>query len=202
VYSSRASIAHAVDERAGIYYSRARDELWRKGATSGHTQRLLRVDPDCDRDAARFIVQQQGGEAPGCGAFCHLETRSCFGAGAGVGELARTLARRLATAEEGSYTRRLAEDPELLRAKLHEEADELCDAGDAGHAAQETADLLYFALARAAAAGVSLADVERVLDVRARRVTRRSAVEANSTAPRGSAPAAADVVNDRAEGSA
>ena len=60
VWSTRESVAAAVRERAGVYWSRSRNELWRKGATSGATQRLLRIDLDCDRDALRFTVQQEG----------------------------------------------------------------------------------------------------------------------------------------------
>ena len=57
----------------GVYHSRSRG-LWVKGATSGATQELLRIDADCDRDCLRFTVRQQ---PPG---FCHLNTRTCWGA--------------------------------------------------------------------------------------------------------------------------
>src|SRR5256886_16764256 len=60
VWSTRASLARAVAERRGIYWSRSRQSIWEKGATSGNTQQLLRVDLDCDRDALRFTVRQVG----------------------------------------------------------------------------------------------------------------------------------------------
>ena len=65
------------------------------------------------------------------------------------------------------------ENPDLLRAKLLEEAGELAEAEGSLRVAEESADLIYFTLVRAAAAGVDLADIERVLDGRERRVTRR-----------------------------
>ena len=76
-------------------------------------------------------------------------------------------------APAGSYTRRLLDDPALLRAKLIEEAAELAEAQDPAHVAQEAGDLLYFASVALARAGVSLADVDAVLDRRARTLSRR-----------------------------
>src|SRR5438093_5038367 len=70
VWSTRESLARAIAERKGIYWSRSRQALWEKGAISGNTPELVRVDLDCDRDALRFTVRQRG---PG---FCHLERRS------------------------------------------------------------------------------------------------------------------------------
>ncbi|MBK8976980.1 MAG: phosphoribosyl-ATP diphosphatase [Planctomycetes bacterium] len=166
VYSSAASLRAAVAERRGIYQSRTRG-LWRKGASSGDVQELLRVDLDCDRDALRFVVRQHGA------GFCHLERPTCFGPAQGLDALERTLAVRLADAPAGSYTRRLLDDPDLLHRKLVEEAHELAEASDPAHVAREAADVLYFAAVRLAKAGVRFADVERELDRRALRVTRR-----------------------------
>jgi phosphoribosyl-AMP cyclohydrolase len=53
------------------YYSRSRAELWRKGATSGHTQRLVEMRVDCDQDALVIRVEQ-------IGPACHTNRRSCF----------------------------------------------------------------------------------------------------------------------------
>jgi len=87
--------------------------------------------------------------------------------------LARLLATRLAEAPEGSYTRRLLDDPGLLAAKLTEEAGELAAAETAAEVAHETADVLYFALVAMARAGVPLGDVATELDRRALKLTRR-----------------------------
>jgi phosphoribosyl-ATP pyrophosphohydrolase / phosphoribosyl-AMP cyclohydrolase / histidinol dehydrogenase len=74
----------------------------------------------------------------------------------------------------GSYTKRLFDDPTLLRNKLLEEAQELAEAEEPDHVAAEAADLLYFALVRCAKAGVSIADVEAHLDRRTLKVRRRA----------------------------
>ncbi len=165
-YSSSETLAEAIDTRAGVYHSRRRGR-WKKGETSGATQELLAVDLDCDRDAVRFRVRQA---LPG---FCHLDTWTCFGDAGGVPELARTLAGRVVSAPAGSYTRRLLEDPELLAAKLREEAEELAGAESQSEVAHEVADVVYFALVAMVRAGVTWPEVEALLDRRSRRVTRR-----------------------------
>jgi phosphoribosyl-ATP pyrophosphohydrolase len=166
VYSSRESVREAVGRRMGVYQSRSRG-LWVKGETSGAAQDLIRIDLDCDRDSPRFVVRQRG---PG---FCHLDTRTCWGEDAGLGRLERTLASRKAAAPEGSYTAKLLADPALLGAKLREEAGELAEAGRREDVVWEAADVLYFTLARLAAEGIDLAEVEAHLDRRALKVSRR-----------------------------
>lgn len=207
-YSSPESLRLAMSERRGVYFSRSRGGIWRKGESSGATQELLAVALDCDRDTIRFTVKQHG---PG---FCHAGTHTCFGASSGISSLESRLTSIASSApdplqvgalrpasssaiapsptsdstpstsspprpsaalrvEPSSYTSRLLSDPSLLRAKLLEEAAELMDASEPGHIAREAADLLYFTLVRLASAGVPLADVERELDSRARKVTRR-----------------------------
>lgn len=166
VYSSRASVREAVRRRQGVYQSRSRG-LWVKGETSGATQQLLRIDLDCDRDSPRFTVRQTGL------GFCHLDTWTCWGEERGLGRLQRTLHERREHAPAGSYSARLLADPDLLGAKLREEAAELAAATDRDHVLWEAADLLYFTLTRLAAAGIDLAEVEAHLDKRALKVTRR-----------------------------
>jgi phosphoribosyl-ATP pyrophosphohydrolase/phosphoribosyl-AMP cyclohydrolase/histidinol dehydrogenase len=80
---------------------------------------------------------------------------------------------RLKSVPEGSYTKRLFDDPELLRDKLVEEAQELAEAVDKDDVAGELADVLYFAMVQATKAGVSIDDAVAELDRRARKVTRR-----------------------------
>ena len=167
VYSSRESVREAVRRGQGVYQSRSRG-LWVKGETSGAIQELLRIDLDCDRDSPRFVVRQTG---PG---FCHLDTRSCWGEETGLGALARLLAERRRKAPEGSYTAKLLADPGLLGDKLREEAQELTEATERDHVIHEAADVLYFTLARLAREGIDLAEVERHLDRRALKVTRRN----------------------------
>ncbi len=180
VYSDLESLRAAIAERAGVYRSRKRG-LWRKGESSGDSQVLVRIDADCDRDALRFTVRQNGR------GFCHRGTRTCFGAAGpdgfggdrrGFHLLAATTSKRLAEvsggmAPKGSYTARLFTEPGLLAAKLAEEAAELCEAQGPERSAEEAADLLYFAAVKLAREGASLSDVEHILDGRAMRVTRR-----------------------------
>jgi phosphoribosyl-ATP pyrophosphohydrolase len=164
--SDLAALRAARERGQGVYHSRSRG-LWVKGATSGATQELLRIAADCDRDSLRFTVRQQ---APG---FCHLATRTCFGADQGLGALARRLAERKAEAPAGSYTARLLAEPALLGAKLREEAAELAEAEAREHVIHEAADVLYFTLTLLARHGIELAEVEAALDRRALKVTRR-----------------------------
>lgn len=166
-YSSLESVRASIEEGAGVYFSRSRGGLWRKGATSGATQRLVRISADCDRDALRFTVEQQGT------GFCHNGTPSCFGEASGLDRLDRILERRVHSAPSGSYTRRLLDDPELLRAKLIEEAGELIEAGNAAESTWEAADVIYFALVAARRHGVGLSRIEQELERRSRLIGRR-----------------------------
>lgn len=108
-----------------------------------------------------------------CIGFCHLGRASCFGPYNGLSRLQKTLQERKADAPAGSYTARLFNDPKLAQAKIMEEADELCRANTKEDIAFEAADLLYFALTRCVASGVSLEDVERNLDLKSLKVKRR-----------------------------
>jgi phosphoribosyl-ATP pyrophosphohydrolase/phosphoribosyl-AMP cyclohydrolase/histidinol dehydrogenase len=166
VYSSIESVKESIITGKGVYQSR-KHGLWRKGETSGATQQVLSIRLDCDSDSLEFRVVQHG---PG---FCHLNRQSCFGNIKGLPALESTLRARLVLAPEGSYTKRLFNDPELLRSKIMEEADELCRAEKKEDVAFEAADLLYFALTKCVAAGVGIADIEQSLDAKARKVTRR-----------------------------
>jgi phosphoribosyl-ATP pyrophosphohydrolase len=165
VYSSRESLKMAVELRQGIYHSRRRG-LWIKGADSGNTQDLLRIDLDCDRDSLRFTVRQHGS------GFCHNGRYGCWGNAEGLKALEKRIRERIATPEAGSYTARLLTEPGLLGAKLIEEAQEL-DMARGETVAEEAADLFYFGLVALARSGISLHDVERILDRRSRKVTRR-----------------------------
>jgi phosphoribosyl-ATP pyrophosphohydrolase/phosphoribosyl-AMP cyclohydrolase len=166
VYSNLDSIRASINSRQATYCSRTRG-MWTKGATSGNTQHLLRLDLDCDRDAILFTVSQSGVGA------CHTGSPTCFGSLRGLAALDQRLTHALASSDPSSYTRRLAADPSLLRSKLLEESAELMDATEPNHIAKEAADLIYFTLARARAAGVSLSDIESELDARSLRITRR-----------------------------
>jgi len=165
-YSDAESLREAIRSRRGVYRSRSRG-LWVKGESSGATQTLLKVDLDCDSDALRFTVHQEGA------GFCHKQTRTCWGEGAGIPSLARRIADRATSAPPGSYTARLFTEPGLLNAKIAEEARELTEARSQPDITHEAADVIYFTLAKLIASGLTLEDVERKLDQRALKVTRR-----------------------------
>jgi phosphoribosyl-ATP pyrophosphohydrolase len=167
VYSDLESLRDAIYEGRGAYRSRSRNELWVKGLTSGAVQTLHGIALDCDRDAMRFCVSQAGK------GFCHLDTWTCWGESAGLGKLEAILNERRESAPEGSYTKRLFTEAGLLGAKLQEEAGELAEADTVKDVTHEAADVIYFAMVAMARAGVSLADVERELDRRALKVSRR-----------------------------
>lgn len=165
-WSNMESLSKALETGRGVYFSRRRG-LWFKGESSGDVQTLLRVEVDCDRDALKFVVRQEGS------GFCHTGRWTCFDDGSGIEKLARTIVARQKDAPAGSYTRRLFDDAALLGSKLREEADELARANGPAEAAWEAADVIYFALVRATTQGASLADIERELDMRSLRVRRR-----------------------------
>ncbi|MDA7861764.1 phosphoribosyl-ATP diphosphatase [bacterium] len=169
-YSNHESLLHAIETRCGTYWSRSRDDLWIKGETSGATQQLLGIRMDCDRDCLRFTVTQ---DSPG---FCHRNTHTCFGQERTIQSVVERLQQRLAEADESSFTHRLANQPEMLEAKLLEEAKELSLASqstDQDEIAWEAADVLYFSLIAMLKNGVSLDRVYAELARRMNRVVRR-----------------------------
>ncbi len=71
-YMNAVSLRMTLEIGEAVYYSRSRQEIWHKGATSGHTQVVEKILTDCDQDALVLKVRQHG---PGC---CHAGYRSCF----------------------------------------------------------------------------------------------------------------------------
>ena len=161
-YSNEVSLRDALSNRVGTYWSRSRGELWEKGATSGHRQRLRRVDLDCDGDTLLFQVEQTGHA-------CHLPRRSCFPSQTGpftLRTLDRVLASRADAPPEGSYTAKLFASRDLRAEKLREEIEEVLSAPDRENLRWEVADVIYHLLAHARAEGLSLADIEAELAAR------------------------------------
>ncbi|MGF1502735.1 MAG: phosphoribosyl-AMP cyclohydrolase [Paracoccaceae bacterium] len=70
-WMSRDSLAETLATGWVTYWSRSRRALWRKGATSGHVQRLAEIRIDCDRDCLLLVIEQTG-------PACHTGRRSCF----------------------------------------------------------------------------------------------------------------------------
>lgn len=147
------------------YFSRRRG-LWRKGETSGHTQRVVSLTPDCDGDTVLALVEPRG-------PACHTGAVTCFeGAGGdALSTLDRTIAERAAGGgTEASYTRRLLADRNVRLKKLGEEMAELitaCADDDQHRATEEAADVVYHTMVALRALGVGIDDVRRVLERRA-----------------------------------
>jgi len=180
-YANRAALERTLVTGSTWLWSRSRNELWNKGATSGNTQRVVSVSVDCDADALLYRVVPNG-------PACHTGAASCFTAtiplqgaddapeGAGfataVSALARTIQSRKAHPVEGSYTAKLfAGGVDRIGKKIGEEATEVVIAAknaDRGELVWETADLLYHALVLLAERGVSLDDVGAELSRRAK----------------------------------
>jgi phosphoribosyl-ATP pyrophosphohydrolase/phosphoribosyl-AMP cyclohydrolase len=153
-------------------WSRSRDELWHKGATSGNTQKVRAIRYDCDGDALLALVEPAG-------PACHTGERTCFHRGELEPQapheilpgLERTIAQRAADAPEGSYTARLLADPPFVGEKVQEEAEEVARAAREEtdeRVAEEAADVLYHLAVLLRSRGLSLADAEEVLRGRRR----------------------------------
>ena len=148
-------------------WSRSRDELWHKGATSGNTQAVRALRFDCDLDAVLAIVEPAG-------PACHTGARTCFHNGEleppapheALPALERTIAARAAERPEGSYTVELLDDPAQVGEKVREEAEEVARAAreeSDERVAEEAADVLYHLAVLLRSRGLSLADAEEVL---------------------------------------
>jgi phosphoribosyl-AMP cyclohydrolase / phosphoribosyl-ATP pyrophosphohydrolase len=155
------------------FFSRSRQELWHKGATSGNTLSVRSIRYDCDADALLALVEPAG-------PACHTGERSCFHRGElspgapfeTLPILERTIAERAASRPEGSYTAKLLADPALTGAKVQEEAEEVVRAAreeSDERLAEEAADVIYHVAVLLRERGLTLADAERVLDGRRQR---------------------------------
>jgi phosphoribosyl-ATP pyrophosphohydrolase/phosphoribosyl-AMP cyclohydrolase len=153
-------------------WSRSRDELWHKGATSGNTQAVKALRLDCDGDAILALVEPAG-------PACHTGERTCFHNGDTetvtphevLPGLERTIAERAAEMPEGSYTAELLRDEGAAGEKVQEEAEEVARAAreeSDERVAEEAADVLYHLAVLLRSRGLSLADAEEVLRGRRR----------------------------------
>jgi phosphoribosyl-ATP pyrophosphohydrolase/phosphoribosyl-AMP cyclohydrolase len=153
-------------------WSRSREELWHKGATSGNTQAVRALRVDCDGDALLALVEPAG-------PACHTGARTCFYRGEldslspyeMLPALERTLRERERERPEGSYTVALLDEPAQIGEKVMEEAEEVARAAreeSDQRVDEEAADLLYHLLVLLRGRDRSLADAERVLDGRRR----------------------------------
>jgi phosphoribosyl-AMP cyclohydrolase / phosphoribosyl-ATP pyrophosphohydrolase len=150
-------------------YSRSREELWHKGATSGNVQFVKALRLDCDGDTVLALVEPAG-------PACHTGERTCFHRGelsSAPSEilpgLERTIRERSEQRPAGSYTVELLDEPELVGAKVMEEAEEVARAAreeSDERVDEEAADVIYHLLVLLRGRNRSLTDAERVLDER------------------------------------
>jgi len=157
-YMNKDSLQLSMEKGETVFFSRSRQELWHKGATSGHTQKIVDITFDCDQDALVVRVIPNG-------PACHTGTTSCFtktiyqnkGANnmanqdaAFLFELEELIGKRKEQMPEGSYTTYLfTEGVDKILKKVGEEAAEVIIAAknrDAEELKWESADLLYHLL--------------------------------------------------------
>jgi phosphoribosyl-ATP pyrophosphohydrolase/phosphoribosyl-AMP cyclohydrolase len=170
-YANDEAVARTVESGELHLWSRSRDELWHKGATSGNTQAVRALRVDCDGDALLALVEPAG-------PACHTGERTCFHRGdldpaphEALPVLERTLRERQAERPDGSYTVELLDDPPRVGAKVMEEAEEVARAAREetdDRVDEESADVLYHLAVLLRGRDRDLAAVQEVLNGRRR----------------------------------
>jgi phosphoribosyl-ATP pyrophosphohydrolase/phosphoribosyl-AMP cyclohydrolase len=171
-YTNAQALARTRETGELHLYSRSREELWHKGATSGNVQAVKALRVDCDGDALLALVVPAG-------PACHTGERTCFHRGETsqsapsevLPALERTIGERAEQRPAGSYTVELLDDQRLAGAKVEEEAEEVARAAreeSDERVDEEAADLIYHLLVLIRGRGRSLSDAGRVLDERSR----------------------------------
>ncbi len=161
-YMNRESLFISLAEGRTCFWSRSRQELWRKGETSGNVQHIVNIKADCDRDALVVYVEKDG-------PACHLGTDSCFNDDV-FGEepfsmqaLYSLIEGRKTDKKEGSYTTYLFERGiDKILKKVGEESTEVIIAGkadDRKETVYEIADLAYHVMVLMVQMGISVEDV-------------------------------------------
>ena len=164
-YMNRESLEITMKEGRTCFFSRSRQELWRKGETSGNIQYVVDITADCDRDALVVRVNKTG-------PACHLGNDSCFNDKLFIGQqpepfsvkgLYALLEGRKRDLPEGSYTTYLFEKGlDKILKKVGEESTEVIIAGKAEDRAEtiyEIADLMYHVMVLMVELGISVDEV-------------------------------------------
>ena len=172
-WMSQESLSKTLETGETWFWSRSRQELWHKGATSGHIQLVHSLRYDCDSDALLISVEQMGDIA------CHTGQRSCFHQvedkiipppADTLSQFFHVISNRRDNPTEDSYTCKLFQggDNKILK-KIGEESAEVvmaCKDDDADDIAGEVADLFYHTLVALAHHNVDLKSVYRKLQER------------------------------------
>ena len=168
-YMNRESLEISMKEGTTCFWSRSRQELWRKGETSGNKQHIVSITADCDKDALTVAVYKDG-------PACHLGTDSCFNDTVfesdereefSLEALMKVIEGRKIDKKEGSYTTYLFEKgTDKILKKVGEECTEVIIAGKADDKAEtiyEIADLVYHVMVLMIQMGISLDDITKEL---------------------------------------
>ena len=171
-YMNAESLAITIDERRTCFWSRSRQELWRKGETSGSRQHVVSITADCDGDALVVEVVKDG-------PACHTGAESCFFNGLYLSDqlkqfsyegLYRLIQGRKTSPVEGSYTTYLFEKGlDKILKKVGEECTEVIIGGckeDRAETVYEIADLCYHVMVLMVQMGITVEDVTRELEKR------------------------------------
>ena len=168
-YMNEESLKISMEEGRTCFWSRSRQELWRKGETSGNVQKIVSITADCDGDALTVVVEKEG-------PACHLGTDSCFNTPVyqsedlhefSLASLMKLIEGRKTEKKEGSYTTYLFEKGiDKILKKVGEECTEVIIAGKANDKAEtiyEISDLCYHVMVMMVEMGISLEDIHREL---------------------------------------
>ena len=171
-YMNRESLEISMREGCTCFWSRSRQELWRKGETSGNVQRVVSITADCDKDALVIDVVKSG-------PACHTGAESCFFNEVYVSPelkqfswqgLYDLIKGRKTSPKEGSYTTYLFDKGlEKILKKVGEESTEVIIAAkdhDRANTIYEIGDLAYHVMVLMVEAGISLADLRQELSSR------------------------------------
>ena len=171
-YMNAETLALTIAEGRTVFWSRSRQEIWRKGETSGNVQRVVSITADCDADALVVEVVKDG-------PACHTSAESCFFQPVYVSEelkqftyegLYELIKGRKTAPKEGSYTTYLFDKGlEKILKKVGEECTEVIIAGgkrDKEETVFEISDLCYHVLVLMVELGISVEDITRELEKR------------------------------------
>ncbi|MBR6821701.1 MAG: bifunctional phosphoribosyl-AMP cyclohydrolase/phosphoribosyl-ATP diphosphatase HisIE [Clostridia bacterium] len=171
-YMNEESLKISMEEKRTCFWSRSRQELWRKGETSGNVQHIVSITADCDRDALVVLVDKEG-------PACHLGTDSCFNDPVYINEdsedftfdgLFELLKDRKEKLPENSYTTYLFQKGlDKILKKVGEESTEVIIAGKAEDKAEtiyEIADLSYHVMVLMTEMGITPDDIRKELSKR------------------------------------
>lgn len=168
-YMNKESLKLSIEKEQTVFFSRSRQELWHKGATSGNYQNIVSITSDCDNDALIVMVEPQG-------PACHLGTKSCFNNEVFQSEkrhefsyqgLIDLIEGRKIDKKEGSYTTYLFEKGlDKILKKVGEECTEViiaAKADDKKETIYEIADLAYHVMVLMIEQGITLDDIHNEL---------------------------------------